>query len=73
MNKALILLLVLLVQTAAVTVTAEPSTSEEMTENTWATITQMPDNLSIVKAAVVNDKIYVMTGTANYEDRKSVV
>lgn len=38
-----------------------------VTENSWVTITSIPDNLSIVKAAVANGKIYIMTGSANYE------
>ena len=37
------------------------------TENSWTTKAPMPNDLSIVKAAVANGKIYVMTGSFNYE------
>jgi len=36
-------------------------------EDTWTTLDPMPQAISGIKAAVVNNKIYVMSGTFNYE------
>jgi N-acetylneuraminic acid mutarotase len=36
-------------------------------ENTWKTLSPMPQSISGARAAVVNGKIYVMSGTFNYE------
>ena len=36
-------------------------------ENTWITLDPMPQAISGIKAAVVNEKIYVMSETFNYE------
>ena len=36
-------------------------------EDTWTTLEPMPRAISGIKAAVVNNKIYVMSGTFNYE------
>jgi N-acetylneuraminic acid mutarotase len=41
--------------------------STETTENTWTSKASLPDGVSIVKAAVVNGKIFAMTGSSNYE------
>jgi N-acetylneuraminic acid mutarotase len=42
-------------------------TSTAPEENSWTTKTPMPDGITIVRAAAVNGKIYVMTGSLNYE------
>jgi N-acetylneuraminic acid mutarotase len=67
LSKSVALLLVLVFLTATCTVIAEPASSDEMKENSWTTKASLPEGVSIVKAAVVNGKIYAMTGSSNYE------
>jgi N-acetylneuraminic acid mutarotase len=43
------------------------ASSAEMKEDSWTTKAPLPDGISIVKAAVVNGKIYAMTGLSIYE------
>jgi N-acetylneuraminic acid mutarotase len=38
-----------------------------LTENSWVTKSPIPDGVSIVKTAVVNGKIYALTGSSTYE------
>ncbi len=67
MRKSFVLLLVLFFLIAICTIVAEPAYSDEMKENSWTTKAPMPEAMGGVKAAVVNEKIYVMTGSYNYE------
>jgi N-acetylneuraminic acid mutarotase len=67
LRKSVALLLVLVFLTASNTVIAKPAASDEMKENTWTTRAPMPQAIRGVKAAVVNGKIYVIGGEANFE------
>ena len=61
-------LVVLFLLTACYMVNSEPKRAAAVTtENTWTSKASLPDGVSIVKVAVVNGKIYVMTGSTNYE------
>ncbi len=67
MSKSVALLLVLVLLVALSTGIAVSASSAEAKENSWTTKTSMPQAIADVKAAVVNGKIYAMTGEANYE------
>jgi N-acetylneuraminic acid mutarotase len=67
LRKIVVAMLVLFSLTAICTVIAEPASSDEVKENAWTTKSPMPQEISGVKATVVNGKIYVMAGTFNYE------
>lgn len=64
-RTAVALTLVLVFSLSAVAVAFGTSKTPE--ENTWTTKAPMPDGISLVKAAVANDKIYVFTGSSVYE------
>ena len=66
MSKSIMLLLVLTFLIASRTAIAESASSAEITENSWTTKTSAPFAGSC-EAAVVNGKIYVFGGGANYE------
>ena len=67
-NKSAALLLVLVFLTASCVSAVSPAESAaDATENSWATKASMPQAISGVKAAVVNGKIYVIIGEANFE------
>jgi N-acetylneuraminic acid mutarotase len=62
------LLLVLVFFVASCLVVAKTAFSTaDVAENTWTSKASLPDGVSIVKVAVVNGKIYAMTGSLNYE------
>jgi N-acetylneuraminic acid mutarotase len=67
MSKTVIMLLVLVFLTASPIMEAEPVSAASPVENSWTTKTPLPEGISIVKAAVVNGKIYVMGYSFNYE------
>jgi len=67
LRKNVALLLVLILLTAPTSVIAESTSSNEMKENFWTTKASLPEGVSVVKAAVVNGKIYAMTDSSNYE------
>jgi N-acetylneuraminic acid mutarotase len=68
MRKNIALLLVLVSLTASsIIIDITPVKVSSATENSWAMKTPLPDGISIVKAAVVNGKIYVMGYSFNYE------
>jgi N-acetylneuraminic acid mutarotase len=65
-NIALFLVLVSLAASSLI-IDHTPAEVKSATENSWTTKTPLPDGISIVKAAVVNGKIYVMGYSFNYE------
>jgi N-acetylneuraminic acid mutarotase len=65
-NSTLLLVLVFLAA-SCVTIAMPTGASTEAAENTWTTKAPLPDGVSLVKAAVANGKIYVMTGVSVYE------
>jgi N-acetylneuraminic acid mutarotase len=68
LSKSVVMLLVLVFLVASCLVVAKPAFSTaDVAENTWTPKASLPDGVSIVKAAVVNGKIYAMTGSSNYE------
>jgi len=67
-KKALALVLAFLMALCIIAVKPSfSSNSMAETENTWTTKTSMPQAIDGVKAAVVDDKIYVMGGSVNCE------
>ncbi len=67
MSKSVALLLVLVLLAALSTGIAVSASSAEAKENSWTTKTSLPQAISGAKAVAVNGKIYIMTGTFNYE------
>jgi N-acetylneuraminic acid mutarotase len=63
MSKSVVLLLVLVFVIASCTVIAEPASSDEITENSWKTMADVPTGRLGPGVAVVNGKIYVIGGT----------
>jgi N-acetylneuraminic acid mutarotase len=67
MHKSAILMLALAILTSAILMTAKSAQSSfNVKENSWTTKTSAPFEGSC-EAAIVNGKIYVFTGGANYE------
>jgi N-acetylneuraminic acid mutarotase len=66
MRKSLTLLFVLALLVLSFIIMGEPATGATATENSWTTKTSAPFAGSC-EATVVNGKIYVFTGGANYE------
>ena len=65
--KSLSLVLVLVFLTSSCIVSNEIVSASSATENTWEVKAPMPGPVEGGKAAVVNGKIYVIGGSANYE------
>jgi N-acetylneuraminic acid mutarotase len=66
-NKSVGLLLALIILTSSIAILGKPAACTQAKENSWVTKAPIPQAIPVGKAAVVDGKIYVIGGLANYQ------